>query len=89
MYGRWLKVLDLIIKDNGGDHLIEAERDKLFTAPSEEIESLDDNDEEEEPTDDQFAAEMDVYDVDEDDDVDVDDQLTAKIEACRLCLTGD
>ena len=89
MYSHWLKVLDLIIEDNGGNRLVEAKSGKLYTAPSKEIESLDDDDDEEEPTDDQLAAEMDAYDVDEDDDVDVDDQLTAEIEACRLCLTGD
>ena len=89
VYSRWLKVLDLIIEDNGGDRLVEAKRGKLYTAPSEEIESLDDDDDEEDPTNDQLAAEMDAYDVDEDDDDDVDDQLTAEIEACRLCLTGD
>ena len=84
-----MKVLDLIIEDNSGDRLVESKRGKLYTPPSEEIESLDDNDDEEEPKDDQLAAEMDAYDVDKDDDVDVDNQLTAEIEACRLCLTGD
>ena len=89
VYGRWLKVFDLIIEDNGGDRLVGSKRGKLYTAPFEEIESLDNDDNKEEPTDDQLAAEMDTYDVDEDNNVDVDDQLTTEIEACRLCFAGD
>ena len=35
VYGRWNKVLDLIIEDEGGDRLVEARRGKLFSVPSE------------------------------------------------------
>ena len=35
VYGRWKKVLDLIIEDEGGDRLVEARRGKLFSVPSE------------------------------------------------------
>ena len=41
VYGRWLKVLDLIIEGDGGNDLIEARRGKLFSVPSEEAEVLD------------------------------------------------
>ena len=45
VYDRWLKVLDFIIEDKGVDCLIESKRGKLYTTPSEEIESIDDDDE--------------------------------------------
>ena len=41
VYGRWLKVLDLIIEGEGSDDLVEARRGKLFSVPSEEAEVLD------------------------------------------------
>ena len=48
VYERWKLVLDLIIKDEGGDCYIEANRGKLFKAPSPEAEELDEEDEVEE-----------------------------------------
>ena len=44
VYERWKLVLDLIIADNGGDRLIESNRGKLFRAPSDETEDLEEND---------------------------------------------
>ena len=43
VYLRWLKVLDLTIKGNGSNHLVETERGRLFTVPSSEAESFDDD----------------------------------------------
>ena len=61
MYNRWLKVLDLIIEDDGGDRFVETKRGKLYSEPSNDIESLDDNgNDKEDPTDEQLAAEMDL-----------------------------
>ena len=61
VYNRWLKVLDLIIEDDGGDRFVESKRGKLYSEPSNDIESLDkDCDNEEDPTDEQLAAEMDL-----------------------------
>ena len=48
VYERWKLVLDLIIKDEGGDRYIEANRGKLFKAPSPEAEELDEEEDEEE-----------------------------------------
>ena len=41
VYERWKMVLDLILKDNGGNKYIEANRGKLFRNPSWEAEDLD------------------------------------------------
>ena len=41
VYEQWNMVLDLILKDNGGDKFIEANRGKLFRSPSWEAEDLD------------------------------------------------
>ena len=41
MYERWKLVLDVIIKDYGGDRYIEASQGKWFRAPSPEAEELD------------------------------------------------
>ena len=41
VYERWKMVLNLIIKDDGGDQFIESNRGKLFRAPSREAEDLD------------------------------------------------
>ena len=61
VYNRWLKVLDLIIKDNGRDRFVESKRGELYSEPSNDIESLDDNgDNEEDPTDEQLAAKIDL-----------------------------
>ena len=43
VYNCWKMVLGLIIDDNGGDRLIEANRGKLYYAPSPRIEDLDEN----------------------------------------------
>ena len=62
VYARWLKVLDLIIEDNGGDCLVESKRGKLYREPPNKFESLDDDaagEEEEDPTDEELIAEMD------------------------------
>ena len=40
VYERWKMVLDLILKDDGGDKFVEANRGKLFRAPSQEAEDL-------------------------------------------------
>ena len=40
VYNRWKLVLDLIIKDEGGDRKVESKRGKLFRAPSDEAEVL-------------------------------------------------
>ena len=40
VYSRWKMVLDLIIKDNGGVRLVESKRGKLYRAPSDEMETL-------------------------------------------------
>ena len=40
VYERWKLVLDLILKDDGGDQFIESNRSKLFRAPYQEIEEL-------------------------------------------------
>ena len=62
VFERWKLVLDLIIKDDGGDRYIEANRGKLFKAPSPEAEELDEeeNKEEEELS----AEEIDCNDLD-------------------------
>ena len=61
VYERWKLVLDLIIKDDGRDRYIEANRGKLFKVPSPETEELDkEEDEEEEMT----AEEIDTNDLD-------------------------
>ena len=54
VYERWKLVLDLIIKDKGGDRFIESNRGKLFRAPSPEAEELD---EEEEVDEDELSGE--------------------------------
>ena len=41
VYQRWLKVLDLTIKGEGSNRLVETERGRLFTVPSFEAENLD------------------------------------------------
>ena len=43
VYERWKMVLDLILKDDGGDRFIESNRGKLFRAPSQEAEDLDED----------------------------------------------
>merc|ERR1711966_508988 len=48
VYERWKLVLDLIIKDEGGDRYIEGNRGKLFKTPSPEAEELDEEEDEEE-----------------------------------------
>ena len=48
VYERWKLVLDLIIKDDGGDRYIEANRGKLFKVPSPEAEELDEEEDKEE-----------------------------------------
>ena len=48
VYKRWRFVLDLIIEDEGGDHLVESRRGKLFSVPSDEVETMDDEDNEDE-----------------------------------------
>ena len=42
VYQRWLKVLDLTIKADGSNRLVETERGRLYTVPSSEAESFDD-----------------------------------------------
>ena len=41
VYERWKLVLDLIIKDNGGDRLIKANRGKLYREPYLEVDNHD------------------------------------------------
>ena len=41
VYERWKMVLDLILKDDGGDKFVEANRGKLFRQPPREAEDLD------------------------------------------------
>ena len=62
VFKRWKLVLNLIIKDDGGDRYIEANQGKLFKAPSPEAEELDkeENEEEEELT----TEEIDCNDLD-------------------------
>ena len=60
--GRWKLVLDLIIKDNGGDCYIEANRGKLFKVPSPEAEEL--NEEEYDEEEELAAEELDSNDLD-------------------------
>ena len=43
VYNRQIKVLDLIIEDEGGNSKVE-KRDKLYRAPSEQVECLNDED---------------------------------------------
>lgn len=43
VYKRWLKVLELIIEDEGGDRLVEKRRGKLYREPSATAENLDDD----------------------------------------------
>ena len=43
VYERWKMVLDLIMKDDGGDKFVESNRGKLFRAPSREAEDLDED----------------------------------------------
>ena len=51
----------MIIEDNGGDRFVESKRGKLYNEPPNEIESLDDDAaDEEDPTDEELIAEMDV-----------------------------
>ena len=49
-------VLDLIIEDNGGNRKVETKRGKLFRAPPDEAEILDEDEEEEELTEAQEIA---------------------------------
>ena len=44
IYNRWKTVLDLIIKEEGGDGNIESKRGKLFPAPLEGAKCLDRDD---------------------------------------------
>ena len=44
VYERWKMVLDLILKDDGGDRFIKSNHGKLFRAPSQETEDLDEDD---------------------------------------------
>ena len=64
VYERWKLVLDLIIKDEGGDCYIEANRGKLFKAPSPEAEELD---EEEEVEENEEEEELTAEDIDNND----------------------
>ena len=60
VWNRWRLVLDLIIDDDGGNRLVESKRGKLFHAPPEEAEVIEDVlDEEETDTDILDAAEVD------------------------------
>ena len=62
VYTRWLKVLDLIIEDDGGDRFVESKRGKLYNEPPDKIVSLDDDDaDEEDCTEDELIAEMDAH----------------------------
>ena len=56
VYRRWKIVLDLIIEDDGGNRKVETKRGKLFRAPSDEAEILDEDEEEEELTEAQEIA---------------------------------
>ena len=60
VFSRWLKVLELIIEDDGGDRLVESKRGKLYNEPPNEIESLDDDDDEGKITVEQLVAEIDA-----------------------------
>ena len=60
VYERWKLVLDLIIKDDGGDRYIEANRGKLFKVPSPEAEELNEGEDEEEEM---AAKEIDTNDL--------------------------
>jgi hypothetical protein len=42
VYERWKLMLDLVIKDDGSDQFIESNHGKLFWAPAQEVEDLDD-----------------------------------------------
>ena len=46
VYERWKLVLELIIKNGGGDRYIKANRGKLFKEPSPEAEELDEEEDE-------------------------------------------
>ena len=51
----------MIIEDDGGDRFDESKRGKLYSEPSNKIETLDgDHDKDEDPTDEQLADEMDL-----------------------------
>ena len=43
VYKRWKLVLNLLIKDDGGDRYLEANRGKLFRAPSTDAKELDED----------------------------------------------
>ena len=61
---RWKMVLDLIIKDNGGDRLIEAKREKLYCAPFPEMEDLE-KDRQSRGDDDDKCTKEDTYVIDQ------------------------
>ena len=63
VYERWKLVLDLIIKDEGGDRFIESNRGKLFRAPSPEAEELDE--EEEVDKDELLGEDIDLNDLED------------------------
>ena len=42
VWNRWRLVLDLIIEDDGGNQLVESKRGKLFRAPPDEAEVIED-----------------------------------------------
>ena len=56
VWNRWRLVLDLIIEDEGGDRKVEAKRGKIFRAPPEEAEVIEDVIEEEETEEDWIDA---------------------------------
>ena len=58
-------LLDLIPKDNDGDRFIESNRGKLFRAPSQEVEDLDEDDVRHTADADNLTAEdIDLHDLD-------------------------
>ena len=56
VYERWMLVLDLILKDNGGDKYVESNRGKLFRSPSREAEDLDEDVARREVSDEELTA---------------------------------
>ena len=65
VFERWKMVLDLILKDDGGDRFIESNRRKLFHMPSQEAEDLDKDDVRHTAYADNLTAEdIDLHDLD-------------------------
>ena len=81
IHKRWVKVLHLIIEDEGGDRLVEKRRGKLLSEPTEDVEDLDAEDGE------SHAAPSEIYDGEDEEEEDNDDDEEEESNSCG-CAAG-